>query len=30
MTTISANGVDLWVEQEGAGDDVLFISGPRR
>jgi pimeloyl-ACP methyl ester carboxylesterase len=27
MTTISANGVDLWVEQEGAGDDVLFISG---
>jgi pimeloyl-ACP methyl ester carboxylesterase len=22
-----ANGVDLWVEQEGDGDDVLFISG---
>ena len=27
MTTIFANGVDLWVEQEGEGDDVLFISG---
>ena len=24
---MNANGVDLWVEQEGAGDDVLFISG---
>lgn len=24
---MSANGVDLWVEQEGQGDDVLFISG---
>jgi pimeloyl-ACP methyl ester carboxylesterase len=27
VTTISANGVELWVEQEGEGDDVLFISG---
>ena len=27
MTTTTANGVDLWVEQEGEGDDVLFISG---
>jgi len=27
MTTINANGVDLWIEQEGEGDDVLFISG---
>lgn len=24
---VSANGVDLWVEQEGEGPDVLFISG---
>jgi hypothetical protein len=24
---VSANGVELWVEQEGEGDDVLFISG---
>src|SRR6185503_10757241 len=24
---VNANGVDLWVEQEGAGDDILFISG---
>jgi len=24
---VKANGVDLWVEQEGAGDDVLFVSG---
>jgi pimeloyl-ACP methyl ester carboxylesterase len=24
---VNANGVDLWAEQEGAGDDVLFISG---
>ena len=27
MATIAANGVDLWVEQEGEGDDVLFVSG---
>lgn len=27
MATTPANGVDLWVEQEGRGDDVLFISG---
>ena len=27
MATTAANGVDLWVEQEGKGDDVLFISG---
>jgi pimeloyl-ACP methyl ester carboxylesterase len=27
MATITANGVDLWVEQAGEGDDVLFISG---
>jgi pimeloyl-ACP methyl ester carboxylesterase len=27
MTTTVANGVQLWVEQEGEGDDVLFISG---
>jgi pimeloyl-ACP methyl ester carboxylesterase len=27
MAITSANGVDLWVEQEGEGDDVLFISG---
>jgi len=27
MATVSANGVDLWVEQDGDGDDVLFISG---
>jgi pimeloyl-ACP methyl ester carboxylesterase len=24
---VTANGVDLWVEQEGEGDDVVFISG---
>jgi pimeloyl-ACP methyl ester carboxylesterase len=24
---VSANGVDLWAEQEGEGPDVLFISG---
>lgn len=24
---MTANGVDLWVEQEGEGEDVLFISG---
>jgi len=27
LPIVSANGVDLWVEQEGNGDDVLFISG---
>lgn len=27
MPTVSANGIDLWVEQDGRGDDVLFISG---
>jgi pimeloyl-ACP methyl ester carboxylesterase len=27
MATTVANGVDLWVEQQGQGDDVLFISG---
>jgi pimeloyl-ACP methyl ester carboxylesterase len=27
MATTAANGVDLWVEQGGEGDDVLFISG---
>jgi pimeloyl-ACP methyl ester carboxylesterase len=27
MATTAANGVELWVEQEGEGDDVLFISG---
>jgi pimeloyl-ACP methyl ester carboxylesterase len=27
MATTTANSVDLWVEQEGEGDDVLFISG---
>jgi pimeloyl-ACP methyl ester carboxylesterase len=27
MAITSANGVDLWVEQEGEDDDVLFISG---
>ena len=27
MATATANGVDLWVEQTGEGDDVLFISG---
>ena len=27
LPTVTANGVDLWVEQEGEGDDVLFISG---
>jgi len=27
MAAVNANGVDLWVEQEGEGDDVLFISG---
>jgi pimeloyl-ACP methyl ester carboxylesterase len=24
---VTANGVDLWVEQEGEGEDVVFISG---
>jgi hypothetical protein len=24
---VNANGVELWVEQEGEGEDVLFISG---
>lgn len=24
---VHANGVDLWAEQEGAGDDVLFVAG---
>jgi pimeloyl-ACP methyl ester carboxylesterase len=27
MATTAANGVELWVEQEGEGDDVIFISG---
>ena len=27
MTIVTANGVDLWVDQEGSGEDVLFISG---
>jgi len=27
MPTVSANGVDLWVEQDGHGEEVLFISG---
>ena len=27
MPNTTANGVDLWFEQEGDGDDVLFISG---
>lgn len=27
MAVITAGGVELWVEQEGSGDDVLFISG---
>jgi pimeloyl-ACP methyl ester carboxylesterase len=27
VPTTTANGVDLWVEQEGVGDDLLFISG---
>jgi pimeloyl-ACP methyl ester carboxylesterase len=27
LPIVSANGVDLWVEQDGRGDDVLFISG---
>lgn len=27
MATVRANGVELWVDQAGAGDDVVFISG---
>jgi pimeloyl-ACP methyl ester carboxylesterase len=27
MARVRVNGVDLWVEQKGDGDDVLFISG---
>jgi pimeloyl-ACP methyl ester carboxylesterase len=27
VPTVAANGVDLWVEREGDGDDVLFIAG---
>lgn len=27
MASATVNGVELWVEQEGEGDDVLFISG---
>lgn len=27
MATTAANGVDLWAQQEGHGDEVLFISG---
>ena len=27
MAIVNANGVDLWVEQDGEGDDILFISG---
>lgn len=27
MARTAANGVELWFEQEGQGDDVLFISG---
>jgi pimeloyl-ACP methyl ester carboxylesterase len=27
VPSLTANGVDLWVAQEGDGDDVLFISG---
>jgi pimeloyl-ACP methyl ester carboxylesterase len=27
VPAISANGVELWVEQEGAGDDVLLVAG---
>jgi pimeloyl-ACP methyl ester carboxylesterase len=27
MPTLEANGVELWFEQEGEGEDVLFISG---
>ena len=27
LSVVTANGVDLWVEQAGSGEDVLFISG---
>jgi pimeloyl-ACP methyl ester carboxylesterase len=27
VAIVSADGVELWVEQEGEGDDVIFISG---
>jgi pimeloyl-ACP methyl ester carboxylesterase len=27
MTLVNAGGVDLWAEQDGDGDDVLFIAG---
>jgi len=27
VASVRANGIELWVEQEGEGDDVLFISG---
>ncbi len=27
MPAVNANGVELWAEQDGVGDDVLFISG---
>jgi pimeloyl-ACP methyl ester carboxylesterase len=27
VAIVEANGVQLWVEQEGEGDDVVFISG---
>jgi pimeloyl-ACP methyl ester carboxylesterase len=27
MPTLEANGVELWFEQDGEGEDVLFISG---
>jgi pimeloyl-ACP methyl ester carboxylesterase len=27
VAIVSADGVELWVEQDGEGDDVLFISG---
>jgi pimeloyl-ACP methyl ester carboxylesterase len=27
MTIVTANGLDLWVEQQGSGEDVLFVAG---
>src|SRR6516225_6270009 len=27
MPTATANGVEVWYEREGEGDDVVFISG---
>lgn len=27
MSTVTANGVRLWAEQEGEGEDVLFVAG---